>query len=212
MLMPVQNIEQLLPDLPEQEGSIYVPPMYTKPRAVIPRYRIVSGFLSVLIVMLLLCSGAGYYAKASGKWDAFTHFTGLNTPPSIKPTTAVNIPDPPKTETGPGKDVITSATIASRIDATNGVALQEKNIFTPKTTFYVTYSVVTKGKKGGTITAQIYTDNIPFSPPQEIKVDGDKSQNGSISLNFPASLSGKVELSWNGKLAYRLYFAVREKP
>jgi hypothetical protein len=162
--------------------------------------------------MLLLCSGAGYYAKASGKWDAFTRFTGLSTPPSVKPTTAVTIPDPPKTEMGPGKDVITAATVASHIDPNSFVALQEKNVFAPNTMFYVTYAVATKGKKGGTITAKIYTDNILYRSPLEMKVEGNKSQNGKIDLNFPAALSGKVELYWNDKLAYRLYFAVRDKP
>ena len=46
----------------QEEGVVYVPPMYTKPRPIIPRYRIISGFLSVIIVSLMLCGGAGYYA------------------------------------------------------------------------------------------------------------------------------------------------------
>src|ERR687883_1190895 len=52
-LIPLQDPTQLasmLPSQSEEYGSIYIPPMYTKPRAIIPRYRIISGFLSVLIV------------------------------------------------------------------------------------------------------------------------------------------------------------------
>ncbi len=54
MPMLVQNTGAMLPALPEEESAIYVPPMYTKPRAIIPRYRAISGLLSVLIVAALL--------------------------------------------------------------------------------------------------------------------------------------------------------------
>ncbi|HET8911049.1 MAG TPA: hypothetical protein VFN23_06280, partial [Ktedonobacteraceae bacterium] len=39
------------------EGPMYVPPMYTKPRPIIPRYRAVSGLISFIVVTILLCSG-----------------------------------------------------------------------------------------------------------------------------------------------------------
>src|SRR5947207_11750675 len=65
--IPTQNLSDLVAALPEEAGVIYVPPMYTKPRPLIPRYRVISGLLSVLIVTFLLCVGTGYYVKASGK-------------------------------------------------------------------------------------------------------------------------------------------------
>src|SRR2546425_2007307 len=58
---PMQNLSALVAALPEEAGTIYVAPMYTKPRPIIPRYRAISGLLSVLIVAMLLCVGTGYY-------------------------------------------------------------------------------------------------------------------------------------------------------
>ncbi|TME66631.1 MAG: hypothetical protein E6I59_02410, partial [Chloroflexi bacterium] len=44
-LIPMQQPGTLSPALPGdgQDRAIYVPPMYTKPRAIIPRYRAISG-------------------------------------------------------------------------------------------------------------------------------------------------------------------------
>src|SRR5207237_10787863 len=69
-VIPLQETAKFASALPvqaEEHGAIYIPPIYIKPRAIIPRYRIISGFLSVLIVFAFLCTGAGYYAKASGQ-------------------------------------------------------------------------------------------------------------------------------------------------
>src|SRR2546421_12717288 len=50
-LIPMHQKGSMAPALPgdSHDGAIYVPPMYTKPRAIIPRYRAINGFLSVLI-------------------------------------------------------------------------------------------------------------------------------------------------------------------
>lgn len=207
LLMPVQNIEQLLPDLPEQEGSVYVPPMYTKPRAVIPRYRIISGFLSVIVVVLLLCGGAGYYAKASGKLGTLATILGVKTPVPVQPTVTTNIPDPGARETGPGAGIITSATTTSRIDPNSHIALDEHKVFAPGTMFYVTYNISTK-KDAGKIAVKVFTNGIQ-DKQQETPIEANQNKHGYISLTYPVSLSGKIELYWNDQLAYRLYFAVR---
>src|SRR5579859_1897172 len=65
-LISQQAIEHLLPEIAEIPETVYVPPLFTNPRPLTPRYRIISGTLSVLIVALLLCGGVGYYAQASG--------------------------------------------------------------------------------------------------------------------------------------------------
>jgi len=70
-----QPMSQNLPaagSLVPADGSIYVPPVYTKPRAIIPRYRAISGLISVLVVFALLCAGTTYYAKATGKFPSCT--------------------------------------------------------------------------------------------------------------------------------------------
>src|SRR6266567_1444585 len=100
--LPEQNINALLPALPNEGEDVYVPPMYTKPRPIIPRYRAISGLLSVLIVGILLCTGAGYYAKASGKLSVLTQFTGFAPPTNLKPTPTQTLPDAPTAQvTGP---------------------------------------------------------------------------------------------------------------
>ncbi len=69
--MQLVPFQQMIPAIPgEQAETVYVPPMYTKPRPIIPRYRIISGMFSVLIVSLLLCGGGVYYAQSHGTFNA----------------------------------------------------------------------------------------------------------------------------------------------
>src|SRR5216683_6713295 len=98
MPMLVQNTGAMLPALPEEESAIYVPPMYTKPRAIIPRYRAISGLLSVLIVFALLCTGASYYARASGKLSFLHQLYGGVLPKDLNPTPTAFLgnPNPPE--------------------------------------------------------------------------------------------------------------------
>ena len=66
-LVPFQQQMQLaLPG--EQAETVYVAPMYTKPRPIIPRYRIFSGILSILIVALLVC---GRSLLSAIKWVVY---------------------------------------------------------------------------------------------------------------------------------------------
>ncbi|MBV8695016.1 MAG: hypothetical protein JO183_05955, partial [Ktedonobacteraceae bacterium] len=75
------NQMSMLPALPDEaHGAIYVPPMYTETRAIIPRYRAISGLLSVIVVVLLMCAGTGYYAKTSGVLSRIGQALGLELP------------------------------------------------------------------------------------------------------------------------------------
>ncbi len=214
-LLPDQMAEQLLPALPEQpaEELTYVPPMYTTPRPLIPKYRVISGLLSVIIVALLLCGGAGYYAQASGKLTAVqSFFTGTNTPPNLKPSPAAKIPDPPNmVDYGPAVNVITSATLTSRLDPTGKIAVTSENLFRPKQAFYITFTIQ-KQDQDGTITMQWYTNKLPFTPvSKQIKKTDFNGQalNGVFKQEYDQPAEGIVELYWNNQLAQRLYFAVR---
>ncbi|QBD79495.1 hypothetical protein EPA93_27350 [Ktedonosporobacter rubrisoli] len=209
-LVPVQSVEQLLPDLPEAEGAIYVPPMYTKPRPIIPRYRIISGLLSVIIVALLACGGTAYYAKASGKLDQFQRFLTGNPPPSISPTAGPGIPDPPDTVVhGPEFDTIPSATTTAKIDD-HSVAMQPQRVFQIGQKFWVTYSIQ-HPKTKGTVSTKWYMNGVYYRTVEDDTkvVEEGKTANGGASMVYQVPASGKVEIYWNGKLAQALYFAVR---
>jgi hypothetical protein len=206
-LIPIQNIEHLLPALPAEEEAVYVPPMYTKPRPIIPRYRIISGFLSIIIVSLLVCTGAGYYAKASGTLAHMKQFVGLSTPPSLTPTPKAQIPDPPnKVDEGPAKDVIRSAAITARIDK-NFVAVQPQQVFNVNQEFFVTYSVSPQ-EKDGQVTVRWYMNDHLFQS-KSVPVKAKTSINGYTNEAFAVPAPGKVELLWNDQIARTLYFAVR---
>jgi len=198
---------------PEEEGVVYVPPMYTKPRPIIPRYRIISGFLSVIIVSLMLCSGAGYYAKASGKLDMVSRVLTGNkpVPPSIRPT-APSLPDPPdRVDIGNPEaySVITSATTTSHLVKGTTVAAQTDKIFKPNQPFYLTYSV--HPLKTGTVTIKWYMNNmqLPYSTTPGQPLPANQSLTGMVPMMYATQAEGKVELYWNDKLAQTLYFVVR---
>ena len=55
-MIPLQDVVRELSTAvaqPEEYEVTYIPPLYTNPRPLIPRYRIISGFLSVLIMGIL---------------------------------------------------------------------------------------------------------------------------------------------------------------
>jgi len=208
-MVPAQTIEQMLPALPAETESVYVPPMYTKPRAIIPRYRIVSGLLSMLIVSLIVCSGAGYYAQTSGKLDQIRNFLAGKPPASIKAAPAANLPDPPdRVDKGPAYNIIPSASTASSIDPKTNITLRPDKVFKAGQTFYITYSVQ-HPNKDGIVYIKLYTDNAYYTtlPSKQIKA-GD-TLSGSATIVFPEPSEGKAELYWNDQLAQTLYFVVR---
>lgn len=206
-LVPAQAVEQMLPALPEE--SVYVPPMYTKPRAVIPRYRIISGLLSMLIVALIVCSGVGYYAQASGKLAQVRSFLAGNPPASIKPPSSANLPDPPdRIDKGPAYNIIPSASTASVIDPKTNITLRPEKAFKAGQPFYITYSVQ-HPNKGGTVYIKLYTDNIYYTTLQSKDIKAGDTLSGAATIVFPTPSEGKAELYWNDQLAQALYFVVR---
>lgn len=207
-LIPVQNIEHLLPALPAEEEAVYVPPMYTEPRPLIPRYRIISGFLSIIIVSLLVCTGAGYYAKASGTLTNIQRVMGLSTPPNLKPTAQAQIPDPPeRVDEGPANGIITSAATTARIDTQNKIAIAPQNTFAVNQPFYVTFSVAAQKKQGQVVVKWYMNDHLLGQ--KSVTVKANQSINGFTNEEFAIPAPGKVELYWNNQLARTLYFAVK---
>jgi hypothetical protein len=207
MPIPIQNMGTLIPAQPaENEQAVYIPPMYTKPRAIIPTYRAISGLLSVLIVTLLLCVGTGYYVKASGTLTRLGQRTGFVTPPNLTPVPTVALPDPPKTQaTGPAYSIINSATTTAKINSQN-VATKQDTVFKPGQTIYLTYSVQ-HPKAPGAVVAKWYTNGSFYqaSEPRLVTEGG----TGYTTEEYAQPAEGMVELYWNDQLAIRLFFVVR---
>jgi len=210
MPVPSQDINIAHPH--HDEGVVYVPPMYTKPRPIIPRYRIISGFLSVIIVSLLLCGGAGYYAKASGKLDMVSRvLTGSNpAPQSLRQGVAV-LPDPPdRIDKGPAYNIIPSATTTLHLIKDTTIAAQTDRIFKTNETFYMTYSVYPQ--KDGKVTIKWYMNNLslPYRtvPPGKVLAGG-QAFTGMTSMVYATPAEGKVEIYWENQMAQTLYFVVR---
>ena len=204
----IQAGRAMLPAQPVTDGPIYVPPMYTKPRAIIPRYRIISGLISFVVVIGLLCVGGIYYAKATGR---LTFLRQMISPhfQNIAPSPAVLLPTPTVSSiSGPASNIINSVATASTIDPNSGYPKKATNTFTVNQKVYLTYSV--HSKTPGSITVKWYTNgNIYFIARQTaVPQKGNSSINGNTDEVFAMPLEGKVEIYWNNQLAAQLYFVV----
>ena len=211
-MVTMPETSQLAPALPtqaEEHAAIYIPPMYTKPRAIIPRYRIISGLLSVLIVFALLCTGASYYAKASGRLDYLSRVSGGILPPNLRPTPSPPLPDPPdQVDQGPAYLIIPSAIITAHVDPKDlFFALKSDTVFKPGQTFYIIYSVQHPQTKG-VVVIKWYTDGIPYTSVSS-PIDAGANVTGKTAMQYARPTEGSVELYWNNMLAQRLYFVVR---
>jgi hypothetical protein len=208
---PTINNNALVPALPEtgQDAAIYVPPMYTNPRPLIPRYRAISGLLSVIIVMGLLCAGAGYYAQVTGRLVFIQQMLGTYTPPKITTGISHTLAVPSTQETpGPGANFILSAAIGSSIDKTSGQIPVLINQFNVGDQIYVSCSL--NITKPGQIVAKWYTGNLFWrsSPP----LAATPEHSAIFSIVYDAPTEGRVELYWNNQLAMTLLFVVQPAP
>ncbi len=209
-LIPDNAVEHLLPPMPDMPESVYVPPLYTKPRPLVPRYRIISGTLSVLIVALMLCGGAGYYAQASGTLGKVVRqFTGAP-PPPVKAQTAQKLPDPPDTiDPGPASNIIPSVTTTLHLN-NNNLALETDKVFTVNQTFYVTYTVSPPTGQDGKVSMKWYMNKQFFLPVTSDKViKGGETWNGWSPMQYTQPAEGSVEIYWNDQLGERIYFVVQ---
>jgi hypothetical protein len=198
----------LIPAPPATEPTVHILPMYTKPRPLIPRYRAISGLLSVLIVFGLLCAGAGYYAKVTGKLSFLHVIYGDAHQKNIKVPPAGQLPVPPNTlQRGSAFNIIPSATTASRFDTVHDVALDHTNQFTVGQTIYLTYSV--HPRSPGAVMFKWYTNSVFYRASDPVVVPGTKGEyTGYVKIQFSQPIEGKVEIYWNNQIAVTLLFVV----
>ncbi|MBV8821669.1 MAG: hypothetical protein JO123_02635 [Ktedonobacteraceae bacterium] len=203
------NQMSMLPALPDEaHGAIYVPPMYTETRAIIPRYRAISGLLSVIVVVLLMCAGTGYYAKTSGVLSRIGQALGLELPQSVHSTAAAQLVDPPDViDKGPAFNIIGSATTTSYIDPVTRAPRLTERAFMVNHLFYVTYSVQ-RPPQSGVVMVKWYTNGAFYREATSKPIKAGLTINGDSEMIYVVPANGMVELYWNDQLAQRLYFVV----
>jgi hypothetical protein len=195
----------LMPAIPGEEGLIHIPPIYTRPRAIIPPYRAISGLISVIIVFALLCTGVVFYAKATGKLTFLHQIYGDARPVSIKTTQPVTFPIPQTLPTfGPASLIINSAATASKIDPATAQPQVPANLFKVGDTIFLTYSV--HPKSPGVVTARWYTNNNFYQQSTSTPIKDASS--GYFPMQYLQPAEGRVELYWNNQIAITLYFVV----
>ncbi len=215
-LVPDHVLTQLLPEQTGKHAFVAIPPLYTRPRPLIPTHRIISGLLSVLIVCALLCSGSIYYVQASGLFAKVSRIYLNTAPKNIPPTVWAKLPDPPeqtdKDRSGPALAVIPSATTTDRYDPKTYMALSPQTKFMTQQTIYLTFSVQTP-KQDGKVIAKWYTNNKYFlaqtSDLLKVKdIPSGSVKDGVFTMRYLLPAEGKVELYWNNQWAQTLYFVV----
>ena len=195
----------MVPSIPGGEAPIHVPAMYTKPRAIIPPYRAISGLMSVIIVSILLCTGAGLYAKATGKLAFLHQVIGDAKPDNIKTAQSSTLPIPQTMPTfGTASQIINSAATASKIDQATAQPQVPTNQFKVGDTIFLTYSV--HPKSPGVVTARWFTNNNFYQISTSTPINDASS--GYFPMQYLQPAEGKVELFWNGQLAVTLFFVV----
>lgn len=214
-LVPLQDTGAMLSSIPLNEGAVYLAPMYTKPRPIIPRYRAISGLISVLIVVLLACGTAGYYAKTSSQLAFLRNWAGFASPANESAAPTPVLANPKQSpDYGPAATVITSAATNSRIDMQSFVSEQPSKTFRVGQTIYLTYSVVVPKTGSGTLVIEWYTNNVLYltATPKVVTADQKNAGtvlNGYTTQAFSKPTEGKVVLLWNNKPGITLYFVVR---
>ena len=195
----------MMPAIPGGDEAIHVPAMYTKPRAIIPPYRVISGLISVIIVSVLLCTGAGLYAKATGKLSFFHQVYGDARPDNIKTAQSTTLPVPSAMPTfGTDSQIINSAATAFQIDQPTAQPRVPTNQFKVGDTIFLTYSV--HPKSPGIVTARWFTNNNFYQMSTSTPIK--EASSGYFPMQYLQLAEGRVELYWNDQLAVTLFFVV----
>lgn len=205
----IRAVNSMLPALPDQEAPVYVPPMYTKPRPIIPRYRAISGLISTIIVVLLLCGGAGYFAQVTGKLTPLERFFGVYNPPAVGSAShALPVPSVQQTP-GPGNKVITSVGLGTSVDKNSNLVPIYKNQFVVSNTIYIACNV--NNTQAGTVTVKWFTNqSLYLTQTQNVKAKQAVVLDFFTSFGAPAE--GHADIYWNNDLAETVLFVVEPAP
>ncbi|HEY7123034.1 MAG TPA: hypothetical protein VH540_03695 [Ktedonobacterales bacterium] len=211
------------PALPDEEIVARLAPG-RKPPAFIPatrarrpyklgRYRIVSGILSLVIVVLAVGGGLGFLAVHTG---AFAKIFGAKTLAPFnfefpQPTTAAlsGTPQPTPGDANAVKVVVKVTTAKNYTNTYDPVNIT--STFKVNDTVNVLWQV-RKAKANDAIMIKWYQDGSPITnvdqknTQETIAKDGD--WNGVFGLAYPSASVGSAELYYNGTLAWTIQFVI----
>jgi hypothetical protein len=204
----IRQVNSLVPALPDtdQEAPVHVEPMYTKPRPIIPRYRAISGLISVIIVFSLLCGGSIYYGQVTGKFVFFEKLFGNYTPQKIA-SNQQNLPVPSMNVVqGPAAKVVYSVGISNKVDLKTGIVPTEVNQFTVGDIIWLVCSA--QPPKDGVLTIQWYSNGNRYQQKSTPITKAKGQQTATFQIIFGLPVEGKVEVYWNNVLAATVLFVV----
>lgn len=205
-----QGFNPRVPALPDgPEAPVYVPPMYTKPRPLIPRHRAISGFLSMLIVFALLCSGASYYAQVTGKLIPLEKFLGLYIPPPVSTANGPLAVPSMEAKDGPAAALVPSVAITNQqniiLTKVSATVRNEVNQFIAGDTIYLVCNFA--NAQSGTVMVKWYNDNNLYRTySQSTRDSGDNAI--YFTTVYTKATEGRVEIYWDGQLAKTVLFVV----
>jgi hypothetical protein len=128
----------------------------------------------------------------------------------LRPTPTPTLADPPdKIDQGPAYLIIPSAVTTSHVDPGYPFfARRSDTVFKPGQTFYVIYSLQHPETKG-VVVIKWYANGILYASLSSSITDAVFNTTGQASIQYAKPAEGSVELYWDGVLAQRLYFVVR---
>jgi|GEM_PF-5078493 hypothetical protein len=208
---PIATDHALMPPLPElrlpdiaiqpdqTRATVYIPASLPRRRYTLSNWHIISGVISLLVVLLAACSLSGYWATSH-----FNLLAHKSLPPLQPPSLALSVA-PAKAIPGPAAKIIQTAA-AARSFSVKYEPVGVTSTFATGQYVYIVYKVRTK--TSGTVTCQWYQNGVELEP-QVHPVLG--SVNGYFAMSFPSAGTGKAELYWNGILAQTVPFTIMDK-
>lgn len=216
MAFPMMDESAMLDRLPPgRKPPAFIPA--TRPRRPyrLSRYRILSGTISLGLVLMLVVGGLAFLTVHSG---LAARLLGGSAPLAARNTTNLNMPVPTLTgtpvstpSTNPAAQVITNVTTALHYSSTF-------DPINPTRTFNTgeNVNVLWKVKNAQTtdVVSVIWYENgnaLTNEGTKDTKTTFPKAgpYNGVFALCFPMSGLGKAELYWNNQLAQTIEFAVK---
>lgn len=180
--------------------TVYIPATLPRRRYALSNWHIISGLVSVLVVLVTACSLTGYWAAG--------RFNLLAASQSLRPLhqAAVTARASVQVIHGPAAKIIQTATSAESFSAAKYEPLNVTASFATGQYVYIVYKVRTK--TAGIVRCQWYQNGVSLDV-QDHPVLG--SVNGYFAMSFPSAGTGKAELYWNGTLGQTILFTILDK-
>lgn len=189
------------------------------------RWRVISGVMSMVIFVVLLCSGSGFLL-ARNFWPSISHILGLSTPGPIRTPLATVDPaytkgpliTPVPNANTPITGVVTARTISTGADRQQIIAQNASALFDTTGTVNVVITISNQAKINDTVSIKWIFNGVDITSSLQTLPNGkdccakpitnDKGMVILFSLNSPTSGNGKAQIYYNNTLAYTALFTV----